>query len=267
MSSYAKIVRLTALSGLLALPMGAFALQMTKPPMDAQQLTHAADEVVIGNVVDEETTVVERRFETRYTVRVDQNLKSRSGQAGAGQQITLTLPGGALTTPPLTQYVTGVPYMAKGEDVVLFLREPQQPRGTRSARASAGSLNSSYRVVGWNQGRFSVLKDPNSGEQVVARLNLEDYGLMNTGSDVRRILDAIHDRELPLVRRSLLQEPGGVVETRERDPLEVTGRDQQKITANERQRQAKNLQQTRERKGIPVQSLSSFTDQIRQFAD
>lgn len=267
MSSYAKIVRLTALSGLLALPMGAFALQMTKPPMDAQQLTRAADEVVIGNVVDEQTTVVDRRFETNYTIRVDQNLKTRSGQTGAGQQITLTLPGGALTTPPLTQYVTGAPYMTRGEDVVLFLRQSAPQQNSRSASAGSGNLGSSFRVVGWNQGRFSVLKDPATGEQVVARLNLEDYGLMNTSTDVRRVLDAVENKELPLVRHSLLQEPAAVMETRERDPLEVTPKDQKNISANERQRQAKTLQQSRERKGIPAQSLQSFTDQIRQFVD
>lgn len=268
MNMNSNIIRAAVITAALSMSCAAFAVRMTAPNMNMEQLTDSADEIVIGNVVKAQTEVIDRRFETNYTIQVHDTLKTRSGLAAGGEFI-MTLPGGALTSPPLTQYVGGIPYMVEGEEVVLFLRQPANPpSATRSVNSqSAGNLSSSFTVVGWNQGRFSVVADPQSGEQLVTRMNLEDYGLMNTAEDTREILKAVREKQLRLVKRQVVPKQGAASTTRQKDPLELTPVDQSKLTVEQRQQAAENMQRRRERGGIPVQSLDSFRQQVLEFVN
>jgi hypothetical protein len=269
MRTYGFAVRCAALALALVLPVSGYALLKTRPPMDMQQLTKAADEIVVGTVLTEKTIIVGKRFETNYTVQVSDTLKSGTGSLAPGRQFTMTLPGGSLTTPPLTQYATGVPYMVKGEDVVLFLRQPTGAKAPTRAidPRMQGNLQSSYSIVGWNEGRFSIFTDKDTGEKLVTRVNLEDFGLMNTSKDTQMLLQALKDKKLPTVRRALLNEKGSASATREKDPLELTGVDQTKLTVEQRQTQAQTILQQRQRKGIPAQTYDSFVEQVRRAAN
>lgn len=271
MNTYKKLIETAAVAvAIFALPMSASALRVTGTPMDMQQLTRSADEVVVGTVVEENAVIIGQRIETNYTIQVNESVKTRSGDLAPGRPLTITLPGGSLTTPPITQYVTGTPYMSKGEEVVLFLAQPKQRAVTRAIDPELeGNLRDSYRVVGYNQGRFSVVRDQESGERLVTRFNLSDFGLANTSRDTRKILDGIEQGKLPVVRRSILQESTVPTVSRDKDPLEVTIEDQANLTVEERKRMAETFRQQRansNNRGLAVQEYDSFIQQVREQA-
>lgn len=268
MNTHGNMLKMAAVTAaLIALPAWGYALQMTGTPMDVQQLTRSADEVLVGHVLEEETVAIGRRIETNYTIQVNENVKSRSRDMAPGQRFTLTLPGGSLESPPITQYVTGTPYLVEGEEVVLFLRRPDQRSATRAIDPSEeGGLRNTYRVVGYNQGRFSVLRDQESGDRMVTRVNLSDFGLANTSKDMKRVLKGIEEQKLPVIRQSLLPQTGSAAATRAKDPLEVTPVDETALTVEQRQQRAEATKRQRQRKAIPVEAFDSFMQQVRQHA-
>lgn len=268
MKTYTMMTRALALTAVLSVSCMALAMKKTGPDMTLEQLTRNADEVVVGNVVKQQTEMIGNRFETNYTIQVHDTLKTRSGLS-AGREFTMTLPGGAMTTPPLTQYVSGVPYMVEGEEVVLFLDQPAAPRATARAidPRLVGNIPNSLRVVGWNQGRFSVITDPDTGEKLVTRINLEDFGLMNTSADTRRVLEALQKKQIPRIKRQLLRQQTSASAVRAKDPLELGPEDLKKLTVEERQLYADQVRRTREPGGIPVQSFETFKQQVMQFSN
>ena len=251
------------------------ALIMTNPSMSLEQLTKSADDIVIGNVVSVEPRVVGKSFETSYQIQVSESLKSGNGsKSAAGNVITMTLPGAALTTPPLTQYVSGVPYMAKGENVLLFLKssakpEPEQLKGARSLKdVNVPLVPSSAKVVGWNQGRFSLVTDPSTGEKMVTRINLESYGMMNSGRDTAEILSSLESNRLKLVKReALLRAADQASAARSKDPLEMTNKDAQNLKVEKSLQRGSAINEARERGGIPAQTLNSFKSDINKFVN
>ena len=251
------------------------ALIMTNPSMSLEQLTRSADDIVIGSVVAVEPRVIGKSFETSYQIQISENLKGgKSGKSAAGNVITMTLPGAALTTPPLTQYVSGVPYMAQGENVLLFLKssakpEPEQLKGSRSLKdVKVPLVPSSAKVVGWNQGRFSLVTDPSTGARMVTRINLESYGMMNSGRETAEILSSLESNRLKMVKRdSLLREKDQAGAARSKDPLEMTSRDAQSLKMEKSLQRGSAINEARERGGIPVQSLDSFKSDINKFVN
>jgi hypothetical protein len=190
-------IRLTcALAVAGALALSARAEIRTMKNISIEKLTKASDSVVVGRCVDKTVKALGGFVETEYTIRVDETLKGKSRKAG--QEFTMTVPGGELTTPPITMSVAGMPHMVPDEDVVLFLKDAQAQPDTRIAerRNPKSLVGTGPMTVGLNEGKFTVITDRTDGIKKVARLNLENYGLAHQDRIYAKALGALASRQL-----------------------------------------------------------------------
>jgi len=98
--------------------------------------------------------------------------------------------GGEVTHPlPIAMESQGAPEFFEGENVVLFLQKPSQvPQGKGAAQPDPKSrVPGSYKVVGWAQGKYTILPDPQTGEDRVVRLGLENMRILDKHDMDRRI--------------------------------------------------------------------------------
>jgi len=118
------------------------------PYMGLEDLEAQGQVVVLGEVRSVASMMSEdgRIIVTRATVRVERSLKG-----GPRAEITIEVPGGTLNGTTLV--ASGAPRFTEGERVVLFLEE----------------VHGRYGVAGWNQGRFSVRRDPRTGRDLVTQ--------------------------------------------------------------------------------------------------
>jgi hypothetical protein len=231
-----------------------------------QQLAKNSEEVVIGKVKDKKTRAAGRHFETDYEVEVTEHLKGKS--LSTGKSVQMTVPGGVLTTPPLTQFVQYQPHMFVGEEVALFLKTSpvNLPAHVKASAAANSKLATTPRVVGMNQGKFSVLTDEVDGKKKIVRLNLEDYAMVPGDEAAERTLKALARHELrtttaPVVQLSI---PKSGAESR--DPLEVTN-STNPATYEKRASAVEAAKRIKARGAVPVQDLQEFKDQVRMFAE
>lgn len=175
--------------------MDAYAVRRRGDERTLQRLTAEADSVVVGECKSKKVNVVGLHFETDYEVEIQESLKG--GKHPGGSKVLLTVPGGTLTTPALTQLTMGQPHMFQGEQVVLFLDEkPRQLPAEMAKRADPKSkLLTTPRVVGMYEGKFSVLKD-SQGARKVTRLNMESMGYAHDDQVAQRVLSAMGNGEL-----------------------------------------------------------------------
>lgn len=245
-----------------------YGLSTTQPSISLEQMTREADEIVIGNVLSAETKIVGNHFETDYQIQVHDNLKNRSMGMSAGQTFTFTVPGGALQEPPISQYAMGVPYLYEGEEVFLFLRRGsgKQPKemATRSPNANRSKLGDTYRVIGANQGHFSVVTRASDGQKFVTRVNLENFGLANTGPALRETIKSIEQGAIPTADRPIVRTKDLASDTRMKDPLEFTASDGRTIKAESYSQRAAENRALRSRV-IPVQELGQFRNEVQNF--
>jgi len=122
-------------------------------------LIQDAEIIVTGHCSQVQSHWVDRDLVTLATIQVSEVLK---GQAGA--QVTVVLPGGvdANRPVPIAMSFPGAPEIAKQEDVLLFL--------TSEDRVANG-----YAIVGWSQGKFSLVDAPQSGQKMAT----QDLGALN----------------------------------------------------------------------------------------
>ncbi len=269
MKTTVKIARLLSLVAFTASAFTGFALSVKNPSISMEQMSKDADEIVIGNVLSVEPAANGGALETRYQIEIHENLKSKSGDMVPGKAMMFTLPGAALTSPPITQYVSGVPYLAKGEEVLLFLRngKPQPAQTGRTATQPKSLLSASPKIIGWNQGRFSVLTNPSNGRKMVARINLENYGLMNSSKAMSQILDAVEAEQLPLIEQQVARSADIASEARVKDPLELTTADNKKLEIDRSLQKGAAMQAIRQRGGIAAQYLDEFKAQIQTYVN
>jgi len=143
---FRQIVRTAAV--FLALACAARGAQATVVPfMSLEEMTREAGVIVVGSV---ETT--ESRFSadgrmilTEVAVTVERPLKG-----GPRARILLVTPGGRVGDKTLI--ASGAPVFARGERVVLFLH---------------GDEGRPFGIVGWNQGKLMVSRDPRTGRDLV----------------------------------------------------------------------------------------------------
>jgi hypothetical protein len=132
-------------AGLAATPASATIV----PPVSFETLVQTADVVFAGDVVQVEPRWVDtgsgRAIVTRVTFRVDRVLKG-----SPRLQVALDLLGGRVGDTALL--VPGVPQFAVGERVIVC------------ARDGGGQVSP---IVGFNQGRFRVTRDPQTGREYV----------------------------------------------------------------------------------------------------
>jgi hypothetical protein len=125
-------------------------------PLTTAQLTETASLIVIGRATGVESRWIDpRNLGTFATIAVDDVLKG-----SAGSTITVVTPGGsdANRRIPVAMSYPGAPRISQAERVLLFL-------------AADSDFSDSHSIVGYAQGKFSIVRDP-SGRDVVARENV-----------------------------------------------------------------------------------------------
>ena len=269
-----SFIRMATCIGALSIAVTGFSLSLLEGPMSLERMTREADEIVWGTVVSQETRIVGGSFETDYQVQVHENVKSGGGARGVlaqGRSFTLTVPGGALEEPPLTQYAMGAPYLYAGEEVFLFLSNPagRQSEGNESARAAGvrSKLGVSYQVVGWNQGRFSVITREDNGEKIVTRMNLDALGMAAGSTEMREAAKALATRQVATVNQQIVRTKDIAAQTRDKDPLEFTGTDGQKIQVEKQASRAAALREARQSSIVPVQDFQDFKYQVQNLVN
>lgn len=265
-----RAVQSLACVATVSIALSGFALTQRDPAMSLEQMTKSADEVVLGNVLSANTKIVGSHLETDYQIQVNENLKSQTGELATGRTFTMTLPGGVLKEPPLAQYAMGAPYMFKGEEVVLFLKkgsgkQPNMP-ASRDPQALPSTLSESYKVVGWNQGRFSVVTRADNGEKVVTRVNMENLGFTNASDSMQHVIRGIASNQIPIVDKPVVRTQDVADDARGKDPLEMTEQDKKTLKLETAAQQGAVMQAMRQRGGVPAQGLDTFKTQVQSFA-
>ncbi len=233
--------------------------------MTLQQLTRASDSVVLGTCTDKQVRVVGRHFETDYTVRVTEPLK---GKRTAGQLITMTVPGGELTTPPITHAVQGMAHMLKGEDVALFLDEKpvHLPGDIDSRRDPKSRVAIGPRVVGLNEGKFTIFTDKATGQRRVSRINMENFGFAHQDRVYQTVLRAVASNQMKTTSGTVVALGEGVYTSPQ--GKEILDRIRVPEAPKPMARSAAQLQDAISKRGVPVvQDLDSFKAQIKTFAN
>ncbi|HET8947641.1 MAG TPA: hypothetical protein VFQ07_11725 [Candidatus Polarisedimenticolia bacterium] len=118
------------------------------PYLSLEDLERQGQVVVLGEVRAVTSMLSEdgRIIVTRATVRIERALKG-----GPRAEVVVEVPGGTLNGTTLV--ASGAPRFTEGERVVLFLE------------AAGGRFG----VAGWNQGRFTVRRDPHTGRDLVTQ--------------------------------------------------------------------------------------------------
>ncbi len=263
-------LQLAACATAISLAASGFALSQNTPAMSVQQMSREADEVIAGNVVSQNTRIVANSFETDYEIQVHENLKTTRGDLAPGRNFTITVPGGALQEPPLTQYVMGTAYLYKGEEVMLFLKqgsgkEARLPRNSVAA-GQTSKLGSTYKVMGGNQGRFDIVTLKDSGKKVVTRFNLEEHGMANDSTAVREVMQSLAQKRLPFVMDQVARQKDTAAEARDKDPLEFTAADGKKLKVEQSLQKAETMKTLRSKTPI-VQDYDEFKAQVKSFVN
>jgi hypothetical protein len=112
----------------------------------------AADIIAVGTAIDVQAAWEGRTLVTVVTLKVNESLK---GNAGA--TLSVALPGGvdANRRVPVAMTYAGAPSIAIGEEVFVFLSRDED-------------VQSGLTVVGFSQGKFSIVTDP-AGNRFVSR--------------------------------------------------------------------------------------------------
>jgi hypothetical protein len=147
-----KRLMTTLAATLLAIVSSAELFATTVRTMSNRELTEQADVIVIGKGLTSRTVWQGRRLFTLVNLNVSETLK------GAPQaSVTVAVPGGTDLNRrvPVSMSFPGAPTIKRGEEVVLFL-------------AHTPAVSDGYVVLGFSQGKFSILAQP-AGDQVVSR--------------------------------------------------------------------------------------------------
>ena len=120
--------------------------------MPMRQMVKESSSIVIGQCAETRSKWVGRSLVTEATISVEEAIK---GDAAAGTQVTVELPGGIDLNRKVAMTIAGAPHISPGEKVFLFLFRPDDGAN-------------SYSVMGFAQGKYSV-GQANDGEEVVTR--------------------------------------------------------------------------------------------------
>lgn len=131
-------------------------------------LIQEAELIVVGRVEGQESRWIDRDLVTLVTVSVSETLK---GTPGA--QVTVVVPGGVDANRPVPVAMTypAAPELLGQENVLLFL-------------TSEGRLAGGYSIVGFSQGKYSVVET--AGGEKVATQNLGELNLQGRNGQVTR---------------------------------------------------------------------------------
>jgi len=250
-----------------ALTSAGFSLSKGKGNLSLEELVALSDEVVVGHVKDKKVNVVGHHFETDYDIEVSETLKGKS----ANKRMTMTVMGGTLTTPPLTQYVQGQAFMHKGEHVALFVKttpakisEDQKKRFKAAKGSDKSKLLNTPRVVGMTQGKFSVITDKATGREKVAKFDLEEYGFAPNDIALEKSLQALETGRLKKQDGQVVQ-PGEVACKSPACLSPAHGHPAGNSKNAQINATAQQATQAAQGQPIVVQDLQDFKDQVRKL--
>ncbi|MCX6999803.1 MAG: hypothetical protein NT106_05845 [Candidatus Sumerlaeota bacterium] len=140
------------------------------------EMTKLADVIAVGQVEKMESRWVDKHIETTLQIKAKEYWKGDMGPS-----FELTQMGGDVIQPlPIAMHADGEPRFFEGERVVLFLEKPKGKSGTRAPSTDAQSkLAISMRVVGWAQGKFTILNDPKTGEEKAVCLGVQNARILD----------------------------------------------------------------------------------------
>lgn len=150
--------------------------------LSEKELVELTDVIVVGQVDKKDARWIGRHIETTYGIRTKEYWKG-----DLGDSFEFTQMGGELQRPlPIAMQADGAPRFFEGEQVILFLEKPKKkPDGKGVSNLPPESkLPASYKVVGWTQGKYTIIKDPKTNQDKVLRLGMEDVKVLD-----RRELD------------------------------------------------------------------------------
>lgn len=133
-------------------------------------LVEKADTIFTARCTRKQTVFHEGNLVTRYRLKPDEVWKGRLKLDREGE-VELEELGGTMSEPlPLTQYRLGMANLAEGEDVLLFTAYAEPLGDAEGLEASRPSLKpGGLRIVGSEQGRYTIVHHPETGEQLVMR--------------------------------------------------------------------------------------------------
>jgi hypothetical protein len=167
------------------------AYALTYRPLSTSDLVKGADAICIGKCIKKSSRFVDHNIVTTVEIAVSEYIKG-----DLGKTITLAIIGGEIEEPlPLAQRVMGTPNFLEGEEVLLFLAAPK--KGARGLASDPKSLSfqlaSSPDVVGWFQGKYTILTDSVTGQKKVANFNFENMQIVPNDEITRKLYSALEN--------------------------------------------------------------------------
>ncbi|MBX3728603.1 MAG: hypothetical protein KF858_05410 [Candidatus Sumerlaeia bacterium] len=125
-------------------------------PLSVEQLAAVAEDVVHAKVDKSESGIYKGKIFTRHQLRVEDSLKGATKSGGKLEVVTM---GGSFGR--LSSIAPGMPTLAEGEEVVLFLSNPAKSyaakaSGVLPALDTESPFIQSPQIVGGFQGKFEV---------------------------------------------------------------------------------------------------------------
>lgn len=263
-----------AVLGVAALSVASTAAAVSRrgPELTLEKLATRADSIVLGKVVSKKAVWIDSHIETQYDVKVEEQWKGGGKRAlgtDAGQTFRLAVMGGETTSPPIAHYAPMQASMIAGEEVALFL--DTKPRGSDMERAtsiaSGSGVLSGPRIIGMNQGKFSVFTDKATGKRRIARVDIEDRGMVPQDVTMGRLLSAVANREVAVAEKNVVELGGGIKTTAVgADLLKQAGATTSATVAAAAAKSAAGRMVPPQMRAVAVQDLSEFKTLVTKFS-
>jgi len=160
---------------LTSLPLAVQASALQK--LSLEDMTKKADVIAVGKIADKQAHWVGRHIETTFSLQATEYWKGNLGDS-----FEFTQMGGEVKRPlPIGMYADGLPRFFKGERVILFMEKPKKKPLVKGAPKPHpdSKVGASCQIVGWAQGKYTILKDPDTGEDKILRLGTENMQVLD----------------------------------------------------------------------------------------
>lgn len=168
-------VRLAACLMVVVFLLGATAVhgQMAKR-LGLDELVGKSDNIFVATCTEKTVVYKNGGMVTKYKLKVSENLK---GDAKVDKDGIMEMEelGGVSPKPyfPVTSYVQGMANIAPQEEVLLFTANPTFNPKLQALNKKTAISTASPRIVGRSQGRFTVVRHPETGERLVSSVAME----------------------------------------------------------------------------------------------
>ncbi len=168
-------VRLAARLMVVVCLFGAAAVQaQMEKRLGLDELVDKSDNIFVATCTEKNVVYKNGSFVTKYKLKVSENLKGEAKVDKDGVMEMEELGGVSPTSKfPVTQYVQGMANMTPQEEVLLFTATPTYNPKLQDYNQKPAVSTTSPRIVGRSQGRFTVVRHPESGERLVSSVAME----------------------------------------------------------------------------------------------